>query len=57
VIAEGIETRSQQAFLELQGCDEGQGHLISRPLAASDLEALLRANAVVDTGVRGPVPA
>ena len=44
MIAEGVETRSQQSFLKLHGCDEVQGYLISRPLAASDIEVHLRAN-------------
>lgn len=35
-IAEGIETQAQWDYLQEQGCDEGQGYLISRPLAAAD---------------------
>ena len=33
VVAEGIETEEQLDFLKVQGCDVGQGFLVSRPLA------------------------
>nr|WP_093191925.1 GGDEF and EAL domain-containing protein [Thiocapsa sp. KS1] len=34
VIAEGIETRTQHDFLRRELCEEGQGYLYGRPLAA-----------------------
>jgi predicted signal transduction protein with EAL and GGDEF domain len=34
VIAEGVETREQLAFLKAQHCGEGQGYYFSRPLGA-----------------------
>jgi diguanylate cyclase (GGDEF)-like protein len=34
VVAEGIETRAQLSFLQSHRCDEGQGYLFSRPVAA-----------------------
>jgi len=37
VIAEGVENRQQLAFLAENGCDEVQGYLLSRPVAAGDL--------------------
>jgi diguanylate cyclase (GGDEF)-like protein/PAS domain S-box-containing protein len=42
VIAEGIETEEQLAFLRSHHCAEGQGYLFSRPVAAAQLADLLR---------------
>ncbi|HEY9854752.1 MAG TPA: EAL domain-containing protein [Stenomitos sp.] len=45
VIAEGVETEEQRAFLTALGCDEIQGYLISRPVSAEHFQRLLRADA------------
>ena len=37
VIAEGLETAEQLAFLQNLGCDEAQGFYFSRPVAAADI--------------------
>jgi diguanylate cyclase (GGDEF)-like protein/PAS domain S-box-containing protein len=42
-IAEGVETEAQRAFLALNGCDELQGELISKPLPLEAFEAWVRA--------------
>lgn len=42
VLGEGIETEAQRQFLLRQGCRHGQGYLFSRPVPATEMEALLR---------------
>lgn len=42
VIAEGVETESQRAFLEKHGCTLYQGYLFSKPVQIEQFEALLR---------------
>jgi len=42
VVAEGVETTAQAAYLRARGCDQLQGYLFSRPLPAAELEHLLR---------------
>jgi EAL domain-containing protein (putative c-di-GMP-specific phosphodiesterase class I) len=42
VVAEGIETQEQRAYLQTQRCTEGQGYLFSRPLAAAQFANLLQ---------------
>jgi diguanylate cyclase (GGDEF)-like protein len=46
VVAEGVETLEQLAFLRGSACDAVQGHLICRPLGAEDMAGWL---------ARGPV--
>ncbi|GAC1621929.1 MAG: hypothetical protein NVS9B13_14080 [Candidatus Acidiferrum sp.] len=42
VVAEGIETNEQKAYLRTQHCDEGQGYLFSHPLVAEKVAKLLQ---------------
>ncbi|MDP2805172.1 MAG: EAL domain-containing protein [Gallionellaceae bacterium] len=42
VIAEGVETAYQQAFLHGIGCDELQGYYFSKPIPMDKLEAFLQ---------------
>ena len=42
VIAEGVETREQQEFLDLNGCHAFQGYLYSKPVPVEQFEALLQ---------------
>jgi diguanylate cyclase (GGDEF)-like protein len=44
VIAEGVETADQLAYLASRGCDEMQGYLFSRPVPADDFAALVRSS-------------
>jgi diguanylate cyclase (GGDEF)-like protein/PAS domain S-box-containing protein len=42
VVAEGIETQLQRAYLQAHQCAEGQGYLFSRPLVAAQFAQLLQ---------------
>ncbi|MNJ22016.1 Phytochrome-like protein cph2 [compost metagenome] len=42
VIAEGVETAEQEAYIIAQGCHEGQGYHYSKPLPARELTAFLK---------------
>ncbi|MCH8537218.1 MAG: EAL domain-containing protein [Alkalimonas sp.] len=41
VIAEGVETKAQVAFLRKHHCNEFQGYYFARPMPAAELETLL----------------
>lgn len=45
VLAEGVETEEQLAFLQIHGCEACQGYLFNRPLSAVDLEEWLAGRA------------
>lgn len=46
VIAEGVETLEQLAFLQTRQCAEAQGYLLSKPLLAEDFASLLVTGAI-----------
>ena len=48
VVAEGVETEKELAFLHRNLCDEAQGYLFSRPVPPKQFATLLR------TGIREP---
>jgi len=41
VVAEGVESREQLAFLKARGCDQVQGYLFARPVPAPAFDAIL----------------
>ncbi|MFI8480008.1 putative bifunctional diguanylate cyclase/phosphodiesterase [Pseudomonas sp. NPDC078700] len=42
VIAEGVETAGQEAYIISEGCNEGQGYFYSKPLPARELTLYLK---------------
>ena len=36
VVAEGVETEDQLAFLSVEACDKVQGYLVGRPMPIAD---------------------
>ena len=53
VVAEGVETRAHHEFLRRHGCDELQGYYFSRPVPATEMEALLRNADAIQPGHSG----
>ncbi len=54
VVAEGVETAGQEAFLRDHACDEMQGFLFSKPLPPEKLAGLLRPAALLDSPALQP---
>ncbi|WP_332855943.1 EAL domain-containing protein [Duganella sp. S19_KUP01_CR8] len=52
VIAEGVETPAQQAYLLRHQCDQIQGYLISRPLPAAQITQLMVLRKTLDPLVK-----
>jgi len=42
IVAEGVESREQMAFLRALGCDQLQGYLFSPPVPVAQYEQMVR---------------
>jgi EAL domain-containing protein (putative c-di-GMP-specific phosphodiesterase class I) len=56
IVAEGVETTEQLAFLQAHGCDEGQGYYFSRPMPAQRFACLLEMPCQQLIGNDGVIP-
>ena len=54
VLAEGVETQDQLAFLKEKGCDLFQGFLVSHPLPVEEFSALLASVKDAETACKNP---
>ena len=55
-VAEGIETKKQEAILTRLGCDYGQGFLVARPAPADKIERLFAPNPLHRPSARASSP-
>jgi diguanylate cyclase (GGDEF)-like protein/PAS domain S-box-containing protein len=53
VIAEGVETKEQQEFLDLRGCHAFQGYLFGKPMPIDQFEKLLGRASILDEQRQG----
>jgi diguanylate cyclase (GGDEF)-like protein/PAS domain S-box-containing protein len=56
VVAEGVETPEQLAFLQFHGCHDGQGYYFSRPAVAEQFARLLETPSQQLPGSNGAIP-
>lgn len=56
VVAEGVESEAAWEQLRSYGCDEAQGHYLSRPVPASDLTAWVKHRSAGPTVVPNRAP-
>lgn len=52
IIAEGVETEQQLAFLRANNCDEMQGYLFNQPVTAENIPVLLRPPSVASPNLQ-----
>ncbi|WP_311970433.1 EAL domain-containing protein [Pseudomonas baltica] len=54
VVAEGIEDSQELVFLQRNGCQQGQGYLLSQPLSEAQVTALLSVGSVLIPVLQAP---
>ena len=57
IVAEGVETRDQLAFLQGSGCGRAQGYLVAKPMPIDALTRWFRDRAVEVDAVEVPAAA
>ena len=55
LVAEGVETKEQLAFLRTRGCDSYQGYLFAKPLTSGEMSASSRVVVVSTASVTSPL--
>jgi diguanylate cyclase (GGDEF)-like protein/PAS domain S-box-containing protein len=56
VLAEGVETREQLAYLTHEGCDQVQGFLLGHPLPIADYDEVVGRSTVANRAMRRLIP-
>jgi EAL domain-containing protein (putative c-di-GMP-specific phosphodiesterase class I) len=57
IVAEGIETEEQLAFLEQNDCEYAQGYFLSRPMSEGAFKRFIQEECVVAFEVPSPLAA